>query len=329
MSCTPYSKSHKNPTETVKPKVIFIDSVHPILFDRLEQAGYNCSWKNKLGRQEILAELSQFEGAVIRSKFKFNKEVFDAAKNLKWIARSGAGMENIDLDLAASRNIKCFNSPEGNRDAVAEHALGMLLSLFNKINQADTEVRQGQWNREENRGIELKGKTIGILGYGYMGEAFAQRLKGFDVKVIAYDKYKKGFSNEWVQEVNQSTFFSETEVLSIHLPLTIETSFMVDNNYLNQFDKNLFLINTARGKNLKTDDLVLALKSGKVKGACLDVLEYEHASFEQLNKETLPEAFKFLSKSNKVILSPHVAGWTTESYFKLSNVLADKILNQG
>ena len=310
----------------MKPKVIFIDSVHPILFERLEEAGYECHWKNKLSRDEVLEILSQYEGAVIRSKFKFDQQEFDAAPKLKWIARSGAGMENINREIAAARNIKCYNSPEGNRDAVAEHALGMLLSLFNKLNSADEEVRKGQWNREKNRGTELKGKTVGILGYGYMGEAFAQRLHGFGVKVIAYDKYKKGFSSEFVQEVNQSIFFSETEVLSIHLPLAKETSFLVNKNYLNQFDKNLFLINTARGKNLKTDDLVAAIKSGKVKGACLDVLEYEKTSFEQLNQEDLPVSFKFLSASNQVILSPHVAGWTTESYFKLSDVLADKIL---
>src|SRR5690606_30985826 len=195
-------------------KVIFIDSVHSILAERLEAAGYHCEWKNELDREAILAILKDYEGAVIRSKFKFDREVFDAAPNLKWIARSGAGMENIDTQLAEKRGVKCFNSPEGNRDAVAEYAIGMLLALFNQLIQADAEVRKGEWNREKNRGIELKGKTVGILGYGFMGEAFTQRLHGFGVNVIAYDKYKSEFGNEFVQEVDLPTLFEKTDVLS-------------------------------------------------------------------------------------------------------------------
>lgn len=309
-------------------KVIFIDSVHPILAVRLETAGYVCEWKNELDREAILAILKDYEGAVIRSKFKFDREVFDAAPNLKWIARSGAGMENIDTQLAEKRGVKCFNSPEGNRDAVAEHAIGMLLALFNKLIQADAEVRKGEWNREKNRGIELKGKTVGILGYGFMGEAFAQRLQGFGVNIIAYDKYKNDFGNDFVQEVDLPTLFERTDVLSIHLPLTEETTFMVDEKFINRFKKPIYLINTARGKNVKTNDLVIALKSGKVLGACLDVLEYEKTSFESLKADELPEDFQYLRTSNKAILSPHVAGWTQESYVKLSTVLAEKILNQ-
>jgi D-3-phosphoglycerate dehydrogenase len=309
-------------------KVIFIDSVHPILAERLEAAGYVCEWKNELNRDEILSILKDYEGAVIRSKFKFDREVFDASPNLKWIARSGAGMENIDTQLAKKRGVKCFNSPEGNRDAVAEHAIGMLLMLFNQLIQADTEVRKGEWNREKNRGIELKGKTVGILGFGFMGEAFAQRLQGFGVNVIAYDKYRSNFGNDFIQEVDLPTLFKQTDVLSIHLPLTEETTFMVDANFINQFKKPIYLINTARGKNVKTADLIAALKSGKVLGACLDVLEYEKSSFESLKADELPEPFQYLKNSNKVILSPHVAGWTHESYAKLSSVLAEKILNQ-
>jgi D-3-phosphoglycerate dehydrogenase len=308
------------------PKVIFIDSVHPILFERLQAAGYDCEWQTELDRNKIRKRIGDYEGAVIRSKFKFDKEMLDAATNLKWIARSGAGMENIDVDYANSKQIACFNSPEGNRDAVAEHALGMLLMLFNKLKQGDNEVRQGQWNREKNRGIELKGKTVGILGYGYMGAAFAQRLKGFEVKVIAYDKYKSNFGNEWVEEVDEATLFAETDVLSIHLPLTEETTFLIDRDYLAQFKKAIYLINTARGKNLKTADLLAVMDSGKVLGACLDVLEYEILSFEKLKSEELPADFQSLTKSDKVILSPHVAGWTVESYEKLSAVLAEKIL---
>lgn len=309
-------------------KVIFIDCVHPILAEKLEKAGYQCDRKTELSRVEILPILKDYEGAVIRSKFKFDTEVFEAAPNLKWIARSGAGMENIDQAEAQNRGVKCFNSPEGNRDAVAEHALGMILCLFNNLKRSDTEVRQGQWNREKNRGLELKGKTVGILGYGYMGEAFAQRLQGFGVKVIAYDKYKSGFSSEIVTEVELDSFLAQTEVLSIHLPLTEETTFMINEKFLNQFTNDLFLINTARGKNVKTADLVSALKSGKVKGACLDVLEYEKLSFEGLKAEELPEAFQYLRQAENVILSPHVAGWTQESYVKLSEVLAEKILRR-
>ncbi len=310
----------------MKPKVIFIDSVHPVLFEKLEQAGYECDWKNELNREFIITILKNYEGAVIRSKFKFDLEVFDAAPNLKWIARSGAGMENIDVAEAKKRGISCFNSPEGNRDAVAEHCIGMLLSLFNQLNKADREVREGKWLREENRGVELKGKKVGILGYGFMGKAFAERLQGFGVKTIAYDKYKSDFSDALVKEVTLEQLFEETEILSIHLPLTEETNRIVNHTFLNKFKHSIYLINTARGKNLVTSDLVDGLKSGKILGACLDVLEYEKTSFESLNAAELPEAFQYLRKSSKVILSPHVAGWTKESYFKLSEVLANKIL---
>lgn len=311
----------------MKPKVIFIDSVHPILFERLEQNGFECTWATELNRLEILKILPEFTGAVIRSKFKFDEEVFEAASNLKWIARSGAGMENINRDIAKAKNITCYNSPEGNRDAVAEHCLGMILSLFNKLNQSDHEVRKALWNREKNRGTELKGKTIGILGYGFMGEAFAKRLAGFGVKTIAYDKYKSNFSSDIVSEVSLEDFFNQTDVLSIHLPLTEETKFLVRKQFIDNFRKDLYLINTARGKNVKTADLVDALQNGKIKGACLDVLEYEKTSFEKLSENELPSTFKKLVSLNNVILTPHVAGWTTESYFKLSNVLADKILS--
>lgn len=310
------------------PKVIFIDTVHSILFERLEAGGYECHWKTKLNRAEVLSILPEYTGAVIRSKFLFDREVFDSAKQLKWIARSGAGMENIDQSIAQQRGIQLYNSPEGNRDAVAEHCLSMLLGLFNNINRADSEVRIAQWNREKNRGIELKGKTLGILGYGFMGEAFAKRLVGFGVNTIAYDKYKSGFSNQFVTEVDLEDFFTETDILSIHLPLTEETTFMVGENFIAQFKKNIYLINTARGKNLKTEHLVSALQKGKVKGACLDVLEYEKVSFEDLDENELPAAFQYLIKSDRVILSPHVAGWTEESYYKLSEVLAEKILQE-
>lgn len=311
----------------MKPKVIFIDSVHPVLFERLEKNGYECHWATDLDRAEILKILPEYKGAVIRSKFKFDKEVFEKSTQLEWIARSGAGMENIDAKIARKKNVQLYNSPEGNRDAVAEHCIGMILSLFNRLKQSDIEVRSAQWNREKNRGVELKGKTIGLLGYGFMGQALAERLTGFGVKTIAFDKYKSNFSSKIVTEVDLDTFFKQTEILSIHLPLTEETTFMVDESFLNQFENNIYLINTARGKNVKTAALVENLKSGKLLGACLDVLEYEKTSFEDLQKEDLPIAFQYLADSENVLLTPHVAGWTEESYFKLSNVLADKILN--
>ena len=204
----------------------------------------------------------------------------------------------------------------------------MILSLFNNLKRSDIEVRQGLWNREKNRGLELKGKTIGILGYGFMGEAFAQRLQGFDVKVIAYDKYKKDFTSNTVEEVDEKRFFQECDILSIHLPLTQETNCLIDYNYLSKFEKPIYLVNTARGKNLITADLLKALDEELVLGACLDVLEFESISFEQLSEDSLPEDFRSIAKHEKVLLSPHVAGWTTESYFKLSDVLADKILAQ-
>ncbi len=313
-------------THNSKPKIIFIDSVHSILFERLEANGFQCEWKNKLNREEILKILPEYTGAVIRSKFKFDEEVFDVARNLKWIARSGAGMENINREIAKHKGVVCYNSPEGNRDAVAEHCLGMILSLFNNLKRSDIEVRNAEWNREKNRGLELKGKTVGILGYGFMGEALAKRLVGFGVKTIAYDKYRTNYSSEIVEEVSLEKLFEETDILSIHLPLTEETRFMVNENFINSFKKPIYIINTARGKNLKTQDLVNSIISGEVLGACLDVLEYESISFEKLKEEDLPEAFQFLKQSEKVILTPHVAGWTVESYYKLSDVLADKIL---
>lgn len=308
-------------------KVLFIDSVHPILWEKLENNGYTCidgtSWK----REKIIKGISGINGVVIRSKFTIDKEFLDQATSLKFITRSGAGLENIDINYAKEKNVQVFNSPEGNRDAVGEQAIGMLLSLFNNLNRADQEVRQGLWKREENRGIELKGKTVGIIGYGNMGQAFAQRLRGFDCRVIAYDKYKTNFSEKHAQSASLEQIFEETDILSLHVPLTSETQFMVNENFIQSFQKNIFIINTARGKVLKTDALVQGLNSGKIKGACLDVLEYESNSFEQFDNEVnVPDSLEYIRKSNKVILSPHVAGWTFESYVKLSDFLAQKVL---
>ena len=293
--------------------------------------GFKCLDYTNNSRKEILSVISAFTGAVIRSKFTIDSAFLDRAINLKFIARSGAGLENIDLDYAKTKNVKIYNSPEGNRTAVGEQAVGMLLSLFNNLNRADSEVRKGIWDREGNRGHELSGKTVGIIGYGNMGSAFAQRLLGFECKVLAYDKYKKGFGDKLVKEVSLETIFKEADILSLHTPLTKETRDLIDDEFIRSFEKNIYIINTARGQSLNTSDLVNGLKSGKVLGACLDVLEYEKTSFEKLDSSKLPEPFQYLINSDKVILSPHVAGWTHESYVKLSTFLADKIeknLNQ-
>jgi len=306
--------------------ILFIDSVHPLLQKELEAKGFTCHLEYEWSREKIGEELHKFDGIVIRSRVKLDKELIDKGSKLKFIARAGAGMENIDVPYAESKGIKCLPSAEGNRDAVGEHALGMLLCLMNNINRADLEVRQGLWIRESNRGVELQGKTIGIIGYGNMGSAFAQRLKGFDVTVLAYDKYKKNYSNEFVKESTLEELFEKTDVLSIHLPLTEETNHIVNRSFLEKFQKNIFFINTSRGKQVKTDDLVECMKSGKVIGACLDVLEYESLSFEGLDKSNLPPSFRYLIESDRVVLTPHIAGWTHESNEKISATLARKIL---
>ncbi|HLU85323.1 MAG TPA: NAD(P)-dependent oxidoreductase [Vicingaceae bacterium] len=304
-------------------KILFIDSVHPILEERLTQMEFACEHDYSSSKEMIETKITNYIGIVIRSRFTIDKSFLDKASKLKFIARSGAGLENIDIAYAAQKNIKVFNSPEGNKDAVGEHAIGMLLMLFNKLKQGDAQVRQGIWDREANRGIELSGKTVGILGYGNMGEALAKKLIGFNCKVIAYDKYKKDYSDDYTTEVSLEELFEQTDVLSIHLPLSHETKHYVNANFLNNFKKKIYLINTARGNNINTNDLVKTLQSGKVLGACLDVLEFESKSFDLEN--TYHKDFEYLKNAENVILSPHVAGWTAESYQKLSEYLANKI----
>jgi len=310
-------------------KVAFIDIVHPILQDRLEKNGFSCHDLTDLSKSEIELQIKMYTGIVIRSRFAMDKDFLSSATQLEFIARSGAGMENIDIPYCESRNIELHNAPEGNRNAVGEHALGMLLSLFNNLNKGDQEVRQGIWDREGNRGIELDGKTIGIIGFGNNGQAFAKKLRGFDVEVLVYDKYVSNFDNNFVTEVTMNTIFEEADIISFHIPQNKETQFLVDDNYLSKFKKKIYIINLSRGKIIKTSSLVNNLEHGNVKGACLDVLEFEKTSFENIfsDKTNLPEAFNYILNSNKTILSPHVGGWTKESYFKLSNVLANKILN--
>ena len=306
-------------------KILFVDDAHTVLVEELTQAGFECDYFPDYTRNDFERIIPDYVGVIIRSKIQLDQPMIDKAKNLLFIGRVGAGMESIDVAYAESKGIACLNSPEGNRDAVGEHALGMLLCLFNNLKFADLQMRQGIRDRESNRGIEIKGKTIGIIGYGNMGSAFAQRLQGFDVNVIAYDKYKKGFGNPYVKEVSLEDIFLNTDILSLHLPLTDETNYMFDEAFIQAFKKDIYLINTARGGIVKTDALVDALKKTKIKGACLDVIEYEKFSFETMNINQLPSAYHYLINADNVLLSPHVAGWTVESKFKLAKVLADKI----
>ena len=308
-------------------KILLADSNHNVLHETLQAAGFQCDLYWDKTPQELIKLLPDYDGLILRSKFKITKEIIDTTKNLKCIGRAGAGMENIDVTYAESKGIKCISAPEGNRDGVAEHALGMLLMLFNNLKRADDEVRKGIWRRGENRGVEIAGKTIGVIGYGNMGSAFAKRLQGFDCKVMVYDKYKKGFGNEFIIEATMEQLFNECDILSLHTPQTEETKYLMNSDLINRFKKNIYLINTARGKCLNTGDLVSALKSGKISGACLDVLEYESISFENLDVSTLPEPMQYLIKSDKVVLSPHIAGWTHESNYKISKILAEKMVS--
>jgi len=307
-------------------KVFFIDSVHSILEERLCKHGFECIDLTKSTREEVIELLPEAFGIVIRSRFTLNQEILETAKNLKFIARSGSGLENIDQNFCIENGIQLFNSPEGNRNAVAEHALGMILVLLNKLHIADLQIRNGKWNREENRGEELDGKTIGIIGYGNNGSAFAKKLRGFDVKVMAYDKYKTGFGDHFVHECTMEAIFEQADIVSFHIPQNKETKFMANKSFFDSFKKPIILLNLSRGKIVKTKDLVTALKTEKVRAAGLDVLEFETKSFESFFEQSLPEEFKYLIESERVILTPHIAGWTKESYYKLSDVLADKIL---
>ena len=312
-------------------QVLLIDTMHPVFSEALSEAGFELVDGTSWNRNEILSRINKFEGAVIRSRISIDKDFMDAATNLKFIARAGAGMESIDVLYAEKKNILCLNSPEGNRDAVAEHALGMLLSLMNKLNKADHEVRNHQWIREANRGTELVGKKVGIIGFGNTGEAFARRLAGFNVTVLVFDKYRKISNNEFADlvQVHMEKLLEEADIVSLHVPLTAETEYLVNDSFIKGFKKNIYLINTSRGKVVNTVHLVQAIKSGKITGACLDVNEYEDSSFEKssigASPASIPDAWKYLLNSDKVILTPHIAGWTHESLRKIAEVLAGKI----
>lgn len=295
------------------------------MLDILRKNGFTCDEEYTASKAEVQARLHEYHGVVIRSRFLIDREFIDAGKNLQCIGRAGAGMENIDVFYAESKGIRCVHAPEGNRVAVAEHALGMLLSLMNNMRRADAEVRNGIWKREENRGTELTGKTVGIIGYGNTGSAFAKVLQGFDVNVLAYDKYKSGFSSGHVKESSLEDVVRHADVISFHVPLSPETRGMANDAFFSSCRKPIWFLNTSRGPVTDTAALIRAIDHNIVIGAGLDVLEYESVSFEKLSADLLPEAFQQLRKSERVILSPHVAGWTHESHRKIAEVLAEKM----
>ena len=304
-------------------KILLLDKNHPLITEQLSEKGFVLEEDFSSSYEQILEKIHLYEGVIIRSRIPLDAHFLEKAKNLKFIARVGAGMENIDIAKAQKLGIKLINSPEGNKDAVAEHVIGTLLVLMNRLFISSNEVKKGIWLREENRGEEILGKTFGIIGYGNMGKAVAKRLSGFGCKTIFYD-IKPNLSDEFATQVSLQELQENADILSLHTPLTEDTLYMIDEEFISKMKKNFYFINTARGKNLKTSALVNALKSGKIKGACLDVLEYEKTSFENL--ETKNEDLEYLLNSEKAIITPHIAGWTHESKIKLAQVIVDKIL---
>jgi len=305
-------------------KILHLDTNHSLLINQLNDLGFTNHEDYSSSKKEVEAKIANYDGIVIRSRFSIDKSFLDAATNLKFIGRVGAGLENIDGDYAAQKKVHLISAPEGNRNAVGEHSLAMLLSLFNKLHKADAEVSEGKWLREDNRGLELDGKTIGLIGYGNMGKAFAKKLRGFDVNVLCYD-IKENVGDKNATQVSLKVLQEQAAVLSLHTPETQRTTNMVNTNFINAFANPFWLVNTARGKSVVTKDLVTALQSGKILGAGLDVLEYEKASFENLFSSNMPEAFQYLIQAKNVILTPHVAGWTIESKEKLAQTIVDKI----
>ncbi|WP_282786309.1 2-hydroxyacid dehydrogenase [Flavobacterium croceum] len=306
-------------------KILHLDTNHPLLMQQLHQLGFINHEDYSSTKEEIEEKIADYQGIVIRSRIKIDNNFIDKATNLKFIARVGAGLESIDCDYASEKKIHLIAAPEGNRNAVGEHSLALILSLFNKLNQADKMVRNGHWVREGNRGYELEGKTVGIIGYGNMGKSFAKKLSGFDCNVLCYD-ILPNVGDEYAQQVSLEELQRETDVLSLHTPWTALTDKMINTEFIYSFSKPFWFINTARGKNVVTSDLVLALQSGKILGAGLDVLEYEKLSFENLFLENeIPEALKYLTTAPNVLLTPHIAGWTYESNEKLAQTIVDKI----
>lgn len=301
--------------------LLIIDDIHPVFIEKLQSTGLKVDYQPDIERAEILRIVAGYQGLVVRSKCRIDEEIFRVASKLKFIARGGAGMDNIDEKAAAERDIALLNAPEGNRNAVAEHMVGMLLGLMNNLKKSQREIEQGQWLREDNRGLELQGRTVALIGYGNNGQAMARCLSGFGVKVIAYDKYKSGFSDEYAWEVSMEEVVRQADILSLHIPLTRETKGLVDNEYLFHFRKPIFFLNGARGEVVNVQAVLDAVNSGKVLGAAFDVLPVE--SFPALSEQSW---YQKLITHPHILLSPHIAGWTVESYYKIADVLADKVL---
>jgi len=307
-------------------KILFIDSTHPVLKQRLETNGFVCDYFGDINYCQVSEIIWNYIGVIIRSQIQLDKEILSNATNLRFIGRVGSGLESIDTEFAKIKNIECINSPEGSRDAVGEQAIGMILSLLNYVCKSNIEIKNGKWLREENRGTEIKGKTIGIIGYGNTGSAFARKLSGFETNVISYDKYKTNYSDGFTKVVNLDDIFNISDIVSLHVPLTSETRYMADDNFFNNFHNNIFLINTSRGSVVKISSLIKAISENKVLGAALDVIEYEETSFDKMNLINMPDDFFKLLNLPNVLITPHTAGWTHESKIKLAEVLAGKII---
>ena len=308
-----------------KMKILLLDKNHPLISEQLLAKKFILEEDFSSPYEQILDKIAQYDGVIIRSRIPLDARLLEKGKKLKFIARVGAGMENIDILKAQELGIKLLNSPEGNRDAVAEHCLGMLLVLMNRLFISANEVKNNIWLREENRGEEIKGKTFGLIGYGNMGKALAKRLSGFDCEVIFYD-VKPNLSDEFAKQVSLEELQANADILSLHIPLNDKTHYIIDEKFISEMKKSFYFINTSRGKNVKTSALIEGIKSGKVKGACLDVLEYEKSSFENLELEN--DDLQYLLNSEKVIVTPHIAGWTHQSKIKLAQTIVDKILSE-
>jgi D-3-phosphoglycerate dehydrogenase len=310
----------------MKKKCLIIDPMHESIFAMLNEAGWDADYQPGITREEIRQKHADFAGLIVRSKTTIDRDLLGETPAIKFVGRAGAGLDNLDLDYLQEKKIQVLHAAEGNRDAVGEFAVGLLLDLLRNITKSDAEVKNGLWEREGNRGGEIMEKTVSLIGYGNMGQAFARRLSGFGCKILAYDKYKKGFGNAFCSEADMEKVFAETDILSLHIPLTSETRFMVNLDYINQFKKNIILINTARGEIIPLSDLVMAIESGKVKGAALDVLENE-----KINKLSAQQqqSFNYLKSKSNVIFTPHIAGWTFESHLKINVALVKKIRELG
>lgn len=306
-----------------KMKILLLDKNHPLISEQLLDKNFILEEDFISSYEQVLEKIDKYEGVIIRSRIPLDARLLEKGKNLKFIARVGAGMENIDVLKAQELGIKLINSPEGNRDAVAEHCLGMLLVLMNRLFISANEVKNNVWLREENRGEEIKGKIFGLVGYGNMGKALAKRLSGFGCEVIFYD-IKPNLSDGFAKQVSLKELQANADILSLHIPLNDKTHYIIDEKFISEMKKSFYFINTSRGKNVKTLALIEGIKSGKVKGACLDVLEYEKSSFENLELEN--DDLQYLLNSEKVIITPHIAGWTHQSKIKLAQTIVDKIL---